>query len=77
MSKVLGITIEKETGKKGNEVRINVNDDKTLVALSNDIKTKYKIVELDKVINEYDSGNEAVLSLAEYNYLKQIKDNIK
>ncbi len=77
VSKVLGITIEKETGKKGNEVRINVNDDKTLVALSNDIKTKYKIVELDKVINEYDSGNEAVLSLAEYNYLKQIKDNIK
>ena len=77
VSKVLGITIEKEAGKKANEVRINVTDDKTLVALSNDIKTKYKIVELDKAINEYDSGNEAALSLAEYNYLKKIKDNIK
>lgn len=77
VSKVLGITIEKEAGKKANEVRINVTDDKNLVALSNDIKTKYKIVELDKAINEYDSKNEATLSLAEYNYLKKIKDNIK
>lgn len=70
ISKTLKITIEKENKK----VSVNVKEDKTLVALSNEAKTKYKIVDLEKAIKEYSGGNKNNITEAEYKYLCEIKE---
>lgn len=71
ISKTLEITVE----KKAKEVTISVKEDKTLVALSNEAKTKYKIVDLEKEIKQYNAGSTNNITEAEYKYLCEIKES--
>lgn len=71
ISKTLVITVE----KKAKEVTISVKEDKTLVALSNEAKTKYKIVDLEKEIKQYNAGSTNNITEAEYKYLCEIKES--
>lgn len=70
ISKTLEITVE----KKAKEVTISVKENKTLVALSNEAKTKYKIVDLEKEIKQYNAGSTNNITEAEYKYLCEIKE---
>lgn len=70
ISKTLEISVE----KKAKEVTISVKEDKTLVALSNEAKTKYKIVDLEKEIKQYNAGSTNNITEAEYKYLCEIKE---
>lgn len=70
ISKTLEITVE----KKEKEVTISVKEGKTLVALSNEAKTKYKIVDLEKEIKQYNAGSTNNITEAEYKYLCEIKE---
>lgn len=76
VSKVLKITVEKKSTGGKNNINIKVDEDKTLVALSNNDMTKYKIVDLDKEISEFDETSDRI-SVAEYNYLKKVKEESK
>lgn len=71
ISKTLEIIVE----KKAKEVTISVKEDKTLVALSNEAKTKYKIVDLEKEIKQYNAGGTNNITEAEYKYLCEIKES--
>lgn len=71
ISKTLEISVE----KKAKEVTISVKEDKTLVALSNEAKTKYKIVDLEKEIKQYNAGSTNNITEAEYKYLCEIKES--
>lgn len=71
ISKTLEIIVE----KKAKEVTISVKEDKTLVALSNEAKTKYKIVDLEKEIKQYNAGSTNNITEAEYKYLCEIKES--
>ena len=76
VSKVLKISIKKEVKDGKNNVSFEVNQDKTLVALSNTAVTKYKVVDLDKELLNFDETSDKI-TMAEYNYLKKVKENIK
>lgn len=76
ISRVLKISIDKEVKNGNANIAIDVIEDKTLVALSNADMTKYKIVDLDREILNFDESSDRI-TVAEYNYLKRIKENIK
>lgn len=75
ISKVLKINISKKVLNGKTTVNVKVENDKTLVALSNADMTKYKIVELDKEIEEFDESSDRI-TMSEYNYLKNVKANM-
>jgi len=72
ISKVLKITVNRKIDDGKEDVSFEVIEDKTLVALSNSDKTRYKIVELEKEIEDFDETSPRI-TVAEYNYLLGIK----
>ena len=74
-SKVLEIKVIKESKNGKVNKKIEVNDKITLVALSNSNMTRYKVVDLDKEINNFDERTDRI-TLTEYNYLKKIRQKI-
>ncbi len=74
-SKVIKVSINKKQVNGKNSIEFKVDDNKTLVALSNADKTKYKIVDLDREIENFDKSSPRI-TVAEYNYLLELKENI-
>lgn len=76
VSKVLKISVNKEVKDGKMSISFEVDEDKTLVALSNADMTKYKVVDLDKEILNFDETSDKI-TVAEYKYLKKVKESIK
>lgn len=76
VSKVLNISVKKEYKEGKKNISFQVDEDKTLVALSNEDMTKYKVVDLDEEILNFDETSDKI-SVAEYSYLKKVKESIK
>lgn len=76
VSKVLKISIKKDAKGGKNNISFDLNEDKTLVALSNADMTRYKVVDLDKEILNFDETSDKI-TVVEYNYLKKVKESIK
>lgn len=75
ISKILKIFVKKEIKEGKANISFKIDEEKTLVALSNSDMTKYKIVDLDKEISNFDETSDKI-TLAEYNYLKKVKASI-
>ena len=76
ISKLLKISVNKKTEKGESKVEFDVTFEKTFVALSNNERTKYKLVDLEKEINSYREDVEGNVTTAEYYYLLDIKEKI-
>jgi len=76
ISGVLEISVKKHVRAEKKKITFEVKEDKTLVALSNSDMTKYKIVDLDKEILNFDEISDKI-TVAEYNYLKNVKEKLK
>lgn len=75
ISKVLKITVNRKIDNGKENISFEVVEDKTLVALSNSDKTRYKIVDLEKEIENFDETSPRI-TVAEYNYLLDIKESM-
>lgn len=74
-SKVIEIKIVKESKNGKNKINMDVKDNRTLVALSNSDITKYKVVDLEKEVTNFDDTSDKI-TFAEYNYLKKIREKM-
>ena len=76
ISKLLKISINKKKEDGSIKTNFDVRFDNTFVALSNSEVTKCKVVDLEKEIKEFNETEAGNITMAEYHYLLNVKENL-
>lgn len=76
ISKLLKISINKKKEDGSIKTTFDVRFDNTFVALSNSEVTKCKVVDLEKEIKEFNETEVGNITMAEYHYLLNVKENL-